>query len=123
MAVYWSIVEFGPHNLSQEVFWFTLTALRTQTVARMAGGCMQITTICLKALVQPLEHGLVFTLPPDDARVLTGRLAIVIQDELAHKSAFGMKGATGTTFCGLCTKYVDINTTLLPDPTNRLNPW
>jgi hypothetical protein len=120
MAVYWSIAEFGPLNLSQELFWFTLTTLRTHTINRMAGGFMQIATICLKELLLPLKNGLVFTLPSGNSRVLTGRLAIVVQDERAHKSAFGLKGATGTKFCALCMKYVDIKSTLLPDPTNFL---
>ena len=119
LAVYWSIREFGPFILSQENAWFCMMALRTETIGRIQDGMQQLTTLALKELIIPLEsHGVVFSMPHGGTtRILLGRLVMIIQDEKAHKYSFGVKGAAGTKFCAMCSRYVAPGSTLLPDPT------
>ena len=117
LAAYWSVREFGPFILSQEDAWFCMLSLRTETVGRIKSGMQQLTSLMLKQLTVPLENGgVVFHVPNGRSLVLTGRLVMVLQDEKAHKTCFGCKGASGTKFCCMCKRYVNIDSSFLPDP-------
>jgi hypothetical protein len=117
LGVYWSFTEFGPFVLSHESAWFTLFTLRTETLGRLVDGMQQVTTIGLKLLVPPLTDGIVFQMRGRPSCVLTVSLAMVLQDEKAHKMSFNLKGASGTKFCICCKRYVRNDSSFLPDPT------
>lgn len=106
-AVYWSLVEFGLPALNHEDFYFTLTILRSDIRAKIAGGMSQVLRNLLRHVFNKHGHdfrnGILFRFRNEDApRLVFGTVRVMLQDERAHKGITHAKGASGTMPCTLC---------------------
>ena len=111
--IFWSILNFGPSLLVNEDFWFTIASLRSSECKRIAGGMQQVYTRLLKLFFgkptgPDLRDGVFLDLG-DDEELITGYLAMLLQDERAGKEAAGYKGASGVKLC-LCCRTTCLHT-------------
>jgi hypothetical protein len=103
-TLYWNIVEVGALALSNEDTWFVLTSVRSNIVNRMAGGMGQLFEHVLQSFFSPgasFEDGLLINTSSGPC-VIFARIDIKLGDESALKSAFDVKGASGSLICMLC---------------------
>ena len=126
--VYGSICEFGAHVLSKEEAWFVMFCCRSSEVAKIQGGMSQVTACILKHLFHhdlcSLQHG--GLLPKDSAgahqRIFI-KLGFMIQDGLAQKSIWSLKGDAGTRYCLFCSNLVSARSSIGDDELLTCNYW
>ena len=120
-AVYWSIKEFGPSLLSNEDAWFCMMTTPSLIIEQLEGRMAHAFKLCY-SYFDPLRTGVSMEFDDVAPIILHGSVSIVVQDERAHKSVFGMKGASGLKFCCLCMRYVQPRNHMLPDPSGYCIP-
>ena len=102
--VYGSICEFGAHVLSKEESWFVMFCCRSSEVAKIQGGMSQVTACILKHVFHhgqcSLQHGgLLLKDSAGTHQRIFIKLGFMIQDGLAQKSIWSLKGNAGTRYC------------------------
>jgi hypothetical protein len=115
-AIYWSFLELGASALSREEAWFTACTARSSIVAGVDGGLAQLLGSNLKRFFNKtsgdnLLDGI--TLRYQDRNfVFYAKLGAFLQDGLAHKETFHVKGDNGTRSCVLCLNEVSVKSGL-----------
>lgn len=107
-AIYYSVVQFGGYELSQEDSWFVLTCIRSETVSMMEGGLSHLFLQCLRLFSLPngsLEAGVSLQLLHGTQR-LCFRIGMLLADESAIKFSLENKGASGKMMCLFCQTTV-----------------
>ena len=107
---YVSFLEFGPVILSRESAWVPIFAKRTSLVNLMAAGISQVTAAVLSyvfnhSCCSVSTGGLLLSSNTCSIR-LYFVLGCFLQDGLAHKQIFSLKGDAGTKFCLFCSNLV-----------------
>ena len=116
---YVSFAEFGPVNLAREHAWFVVFATRSSLVTRIAGGMSQVTAQILRSILHSNtcfvgDSGLLLKGPlPEDRLRIFFKLGYMLQDGLAHKTIWSLKGDSGTKFCIFCSNLVSRRTSAL----------
>ena len=103
-ACYFSIVEFGGYNLSQEHAWCVLACVRTDLVNQLKDGLTQLFKLWIKAFFCEsgnLSAGISLQINGMD-RMMAFSLGYIVADEAAIKHAFENKGAAGKMLCLFC---------------------
>ncbi|CAE7232739.1 unnamed protein product [Symbiodinium sp. CCMP2592] len=108
VCFYGSFLELGPILLAKEAAWLPLCCQRSVLVNSLPGGVSQLASCILKSIFRssvcdPMHTGVVLK----DAETgqlhrLRFRLGCFLQDGLAHKQLFSIKGDNGTRCCILC---------------------
>ena len=113
-VVHWSIKQFGAGVLCNENNWFVMVVLRSTIVREMDGGMSKLFGLLLKEFFNSATHhlrtgGMSLRLcTSDNIFVLFMRNGIKVADELALKSVWLCKGASGTKMCMCCMNVVAI---------------
>ena len=108
-AIYWSIRQLGPMQLSMESSWFFFSLIRSETVNKVKNGMSQIARECLKIFYkQGLDFRQGVQLPFPDAvyMSLPASVGHIVADESALKQFFENKGAGGKLLCMFCQNCV-----------------
>ena len=118
--VYGSICEFGAHVLSKEESWFVMFCCRSSEVAKIQGGMSQVTACILKHVFHhdqcSLQHGgLLLKDSAGTHQRIFIKLGFMIQDGLAQKSIWSLKGDAGTRYCLFCSNLVSARSNLDDD--------
>ena len=103
-AIYFSVMQFGGYELSQEDCWFVLTVVRSETVTQMKGGLSHLFLQCVKLFSLPngnLETGISLRLL-HGTEMLCFRIGMYLADESAIKLSQENKGASGKMLCLFC---------------------
>ena len=109
---YWTFLEFGMHCLSHEECWFTISLVRSTSIANIEGQLSQLTLRIMQTFVQPHGHdirrtGISLKLHGEDRCVtLFAKFGILLGDEPALKEMFSTKGHSGSKPCPLCQNMV-----------------
>ena len=105
-VVYFSFLELEPVALCREDAWFMITAKRETEISKVLSGMSQVVGACIKAFfcngVNAALAGAMLSFPTGTSALLFLSLDIFVQDELAHKIIWHMKGSSGTCFCIKC---------------------
>ena len=112
-TVYCSFGNFPAHILSNESFWLTICVQRTAFVNTLSANMSQV----FKAILQEIfendsanpAHGLLLKGKDDDHLRLIFTPGLVVQDGLAHKYIWSIKGDSGSKFCLLCRNCVAVS--------------
>ena len=124
--VYGSVCEFGAHVLSKEESWFVTFCCRSSEVAKIQGGMSQVTARILKHAFhhdqRSLQHGgLLLKDSAGTHQRIFIKLGFMIQDGLAQKSIWSLKGDAGTRYCLFsCSNLVSARSNLDDDELLRL---
>lgn len=106
-AVYATFTQCGQH-MQNEKAWVTLCCLRSSVVQKVEAGMSQIFRIILKMVFQNekanvSDLGLLLQSPHSaNPKHLKIHFAFMVQDGLAHKQCWSLKGDAGSRFCALC---------------------
>ena len=103
-AIYFSVMQFGGYELSQEDCWFVLTVVRSETVTQMKGGLSHLFLQCVKLFSLPngnLETRISLRLL-HGTEMLCFRIGMYLADESAIKLSQENKGASGKMLCLFC---------------------
>ena len=115
---YVSFAEFGAVNLAKEHAWFVVFATRSNVVTKVSGGMSQVTAQLLRSILHSNtcfveDSGLLLKGPlPEDRLRIFFKLGFMLQDGLAHKSIWSLKGDSGTKFCIFCSNLVSKRSSL-----------
>eukprot|EP00959_Pyramimonas_sp_CCMP1952_P323179 6762718-Pyramimonas_sp.AAC.1 len=107
-AIYWSVAEFGWPALAHEEFWFAAAGIRSKVVDSLPGGMGEAFKHVLKSFFglpskPDLRHGVAMQIPGENSpRIVFGALALMLQDERAHKFSTHAKGAGAHKICAMC---------------------
>jgi len=106
-TVYYSFMELPRRLLHSEDAWLPLALKRTSIVKDLPAGFSSMFAACLQLFFTGGAYdvsttGWILTFADGTTVTLWLRLEMLIQDELAHKSVYHCKGASGTRFCMLC---------------------
>ena len=125
-VIYWSCLNLGVEALAREEAWFELLTLRSTLVRDLDGGMSQVFRSVLKAFFgRPHGHDLRNGLKIEvggEAKLLFGKIALLVGDEKSLKELSMAKGAGGLKMCICCSNIVDHKHKLGSDPTNFLLP-
>ena len=124
-VVYMSILQFGAIRLSQECSWLTLACVRSSVLGTVKAGLSQLTKVVVKDLFQNTlvdlpTGGLLLKGPNGNRQRLWLKLGGFVQDGLAHKQMFSIKGDNGTRCCVLCKNIISKNSGILDEEGTEL---
>ena len=117
-------MELGPILLSKEASWLPVCCMRSTLVNELPGGISQLAAILLEDIfngkkANPDTLGVQLQSPDKKLYRLKFTLGCFLQDGLAHKMLFSVKGDNGTRCCILCQNVVakgtDLETAALAD--------
>ena len=108
--VYFSFAEIGPIQLSKEESWICCLAIRSSLIADVCGGVSQVMSALLKLVLHnPLcyvqDSGVVLKNSTSQLKLFF-KLGFFLQDELAQKTIWSLKGDSGTKFCLYCQNLI-----------------
>ena len=108
---YISFGQFGGHVLSQEQSWLVIFCMRSSEVSSIKGGMSQITAGILKhILYHPQcsikQTGLLLKSKSGGYLRVFMKMGFMIQDGLAQKSIWSLKGFSATRYCMFCVNLV-----------------
>ena len=104
-VVYWTVLECGPLARHNEMFWFTLVALRSDIREKVDGGMSHVMKLVLDKFYgegHDWRTGVLLL-----GQLVFGQLRLMNQDERAHKGLSCCFGAGGKMFCILCQNVHD----------------
>ena len=118
-VVYYSVLEFGGYELSQEHSWMVLTCIRSDIVHKIKGGLSHLFLLCLK-IFECLHAGITVHVGEHEhaTAVLCFRYGLLIADEQAIKFCLECKGASGKMCCFRC--QTTIQARYAPTPLGRM---
>ena len=113
-AVYWSFLEFGPY-LSQELFWFCVSASRHDQIVKLPGMMSENIAIILDELFfgarSMRRHGVTIDLSDagDDSDLVTifADHAMTLADAVALEEVNLNNGHNATKACPICRNVLD----------------
>ena len=113
-AVYWSFLEFGPY-LSQELFWFCVSATRHDQIVKLPGLMSENIAIILDTLFfgarSMRRHGVTIDLSDagDDSDLVTifADHAMTLADAVALEEVNLNNGHNATKACPICRNVLD----------------
>ena len=117
-------MEFGGVLLSKEAAWLPVCCVRTSVVNELPGGISQLAACILDDIfnsskANPEMLGVQLQGPDEKLYRLRFTLGCFLQDGLAHKMLFSVKGDNGTRCCILCqnvlAKGVELETATLAE--------
>lgn len=108
--VYFSFAEIGPIQLSKEESWICCLAIRSSLIADVCGGMSQVMSALLKTVLHnPLcyvqDSGIVLKNSTSQLKLFF-KLGFFLQDGLAQKTIWSLKGDSGTKFCLYCQNLI-----------------
>ena len=108
--VYFSFAELGPIQLSKEESWICCLAIRSSLIADVCGGMSQVMSALLKMVLHNefcyvQDSGIVLKNSTSQLKLLF-KLGFFLQDGLAQKTIWSLKGDSGTRFCLYCQNLV-----------------
>ena len=109
--VYVSMGQFGAHTLSKEEAWLVVFCMRSSEVASVKGGMSQVTAAILKHILYSpnccaKDAGVLLKDKHGGYQRVFLRLGFMIQDGLAQKSIWSLKGDAATRYCTFCSNLV-----------------
>lgn len=109
--VYISFAEFGGHVLSKEESWLVLFCMRSSEVQNIKAGMSQVTASLLKHIFHnrlcDIQNGGLLLKDKDGQHLrMFCKLGFMIQDGLAQKQIFALKGDSGTRYCLFCSNLI-----------------
>lgn len=108
-TVYVSIAQFGGVNLAKELAWAVLCTRRSSEVDEVAAGMSQLTAAILRhILLNPLSTmtGIVLKSKSGHKRRIFLSMGYMVQDGLAQKTIWSLRGDSGTRYCVLCQNLI-----------------
>ena len=108
--VYFSFAELGPIQLAREESWLCRLAIRSSLIADVCGGMSQVMSALLKIVLHnPLcyaqDSGMVLKNSTSQLKLFF-KLGFFLQDGLAQKTIWSLKGDSGTKFCLYCQNLI-----------------
>lgn len=108
--VYFSFAEVGPIQLSKEESWICCLAIRSSLIADVCGGMSQVMSALLKMVLHNekcyvQDSGIVLKNSTSELKIFF-KLGYFLQDGLAQKTIWSLKGDSGTRFCLYCQNLV-----------------
>ena len=125
-AMYWSILELGPHHMSSEYAWMFLTMARSHLVNALPAAMSEFAKLALKSFFDPssdFQRGGILVQTKLGNALLFFKLSVMVGDERALKDTWQSKGASGLLCCFLCRNIVPKSSELdTADATSTLQP-